>query len=61
MQALEDLLPALRSDRLVALPPSDRLAYVAKEVGDWRQTERTSSRGGGGDDADDVKRRGGLQ
>ena len=47
MQALEDLLPSLRSERITELPPSERLAYVAKEVTLWRQSERTSSRGGG--------------
>ena len=48
MAALGDLLPSLRSDRMAALPPSDRLAFVAKEVQLWRQSERTSSRSGGG-------------
>ena len=47
MAALGDLLPSLRSDRMAALPPSDRLAFVAKEVQLWRQSERTSSRSGG--------------
>ena len=48
MEGLVDLLPTLRSDRLQTLPPSDRLIFVAAEVGNWRQSERTSSRGGGG-------------
>ena len=46
MAALAGLLPSLRSDRVISPPPSERLAYVAKEINLWRQAERTSSRGG---------------
>ena len=47
MQALADLLPSLRSERIKSLPPRDRLSFVAKELTLWREAERTSSRGGG--------------
>ena len=46
-EALADLLPSLRSERIKSLPPRDRLSYVAKELTLWREAERTSSRGGG--------------
>ena len=48
MAALNDLLPALRSERIAGLPPNDRLAYVAKELALWDKADRTAARGGGG-------------
>ena len=41
MAAFNDLLPALRSERVAGLPPNDRLAYVAKELALWDKADRS--------------------
>ena len=48
MAMLDDLLPTLRSERIVSLPAGERLTYVATELQLWRQADRTSARGSGG-------------
>ena len=48
MAMLDDLLPTLRSDRIISLPAGERLTYVATELQLWRQADRTSARGSGG-------------
>ena len=58
----------MRAQRVADLPPTERLALVAKEVNEWREAKQTAGRGTGsagatatvGVGADDVTSGGGA-
>ena len=45
LENLTWLLPSMRKDTVAALPPSDRLTYVAREVAAWRMEQKATGRG----------------